>query len=151
MCMCRVFSFVVGRECLLWPVCSLGRVVLPCFILYSKAKFACFSRCFLTSCFCMSVPCMDIFWVLDLEGLVGLHRTIQPLHRYWSGLRLLWYWMVFLGNIQRSFCRFWDCIQVLHYRSFVDYDGYSIYSKGFLPTVVDTMIIWVKFNHSSPF
>ena len=30
--------------------------------------------------------------------------------------------------------------------SFVGYDGYSIYSKGFLPTV-----IWVKFTHSSPF
>ena len=25
--------------------------------------------------------------------------------------------------------------------SFVDYDGYSISSKGFLPTVVDTIII----------
>ena len=25
--------------------------------------------------------------------------------------------------------------------SFVDYDGYSIFSKGFLPTVVDTMVI----------
>ena len=24
--------------------------------------------------------------------------------------------------------------------SFVDYDGYSIYSKGFLPTVVDIMV-----------
>ena len=28
--------------------------------------------------------------------------------------------------------------------SFVDYDGYSISSKGFLPTVVDIMVIWVK-------
>ena len=35
--------------------------------------------------------------------------------------------------------------------SFVDYDGYSILSKGFLPTVVDIMVIWVKFTHSSPF
>ena len=33
--------------------------------------------------------------------------------------------------------------------SFVDYDGYSISSKGFLPTVVDTMVICVKFIHSS--
>ena len=29
--------------------------------------------------------------------------------------------------------------------SFVDYEGYSISSKGFLPTVVDIMIIWIKF------
>ena len=35
--------------------------------------------------------------------------------------------------------------------SLVDYDGYSISSKGFLPTVVDIMVIRVKFTHSSPF
>ena len=34
--------------------------------------------------------------------------------------------------------------------SFVDYDGYSISSKGTLPTVVDIMVIWVKCTHSSP-
>ena len=30
--------------------------------------------------------------------------------------------------------------------SFVDHDGYSISSKGFLPTVVDTIVIWIKFT-----
>ena len=35
--------------------------------------------------------------------------------------------------------------------SFVDYKGYSISSKGFLPTVADIIIIRVKFTHSSPF
>ena len=35
--------------------------------------------------------------------------------------------------------------------SFVDYKGYSISSKGFLPTVLDLMVIWVKFTHSCPF
>ena len=35
--------------------------------------------------------------------------------------------------------------------SSLDYDGYSISSKGFLPTVVDVMVIWVKFTHSSPY
>ena len=90
------------------------------------------------------------FWVLVLEGLVGLHRTIQLqlLQHYCLGHRLglLWYWMVCLGNEQRSFCRFWDCIQ----ESFVCYDGYSISSKGFLPTVVDVKVIWIKFMHPSP-
>ena len=37
------------------------------------------------------------------------------------------------------------------FNSFVDHDGYSISSKGFLPTVVDIMVIRVKFTHSSPF
>ena len=35
--------------------------------------------------------------------------------------------------------------------SFVDYDGYSISSKGFLPTVVDIIVILIKFTCSSPF
>ena len=35
--------------------------------------------------------------------------------------------------------------------SFVAHDGYSTSSKGFLPTVVDLVVIWVKFTHSSPF
>src|SRR5574337_689860 len=66
---------------------------LPCFILYSKAKFACYSRCFLTSCFCIPVPYNvkgHLFWVLVLEGLVGLHRTVQLqlLQCYWLGHRL---------------------------------------------------------------
>ena len=35
--------------------------------------------------------------------------------------------------------------------SFVDHDGYSFSSKGFPPAVVDIMVIWVKFTHSSLF
>ena len=35
--------------------------------------------------------------------------------------------------------------------SFIDCEGYSICSKGFLPALVDTMVICVKFTHSSPF
>ena len=63
------------------------------------------------------------FWGdVSFEGLVGLHRTtqLQLLQNYWLGHRLglLWYWMVCLGNEQRSFFRFWDCIQILHFRLF---------------------------------
>ena len=52
-----------------------------------------YSRCFLTSYFCISVPYNEkdiFFWVLVLKGLVGLHRTIQLqlLQCYWSGHRL---------------------------------------------------------------
>ena len=71
---------------------------------------------FLTSYFCIPVPYdeKDIFLgVLVLEGLIGFHRTIQLqlLQHYWYGHRLglPWYWMVCLGNKQRSFCCFWDC------------------------------------------
>ena len=124
-CPCVVFPHVVGRGCLLWPVCSLAKLhqPLPCFILYSKAKFAWSSRCCLTSYFCIPVHYNEndvFFWVLVLKGLVGLHRTVQLqlLPHYWLGHRLglPWYWTVCLGNKQRSLCHFWDCIQVQHFR-----------------------------------
>jgi len=93
--------------------------------------------------------------VLVLKGLVGLHRTIQLqlLQHYCLGHRLglLWYWMVCLGNKQRSFCLFEIAFKYCISDSFVDHDGHSISSEGFLPTVVDIMVIWVKFTHSSPF
>ena len=37
------------------------------------------------------------------------------------------------------------------FQTLVEYDGYSISSKEFLPTVVDIIVIRVKFTHSSPF
>ena len=47
-----------------------------------RSKFAYYSRYFLTSYFCIPVPYneKDIFslvLVLVLEGLIGLHRTVQ--------------------------------------------------------------------------
>ena len=72
--------------------------------------------------FCIPVPYDEkdiFFWVLVLEGLVGLLRTaqLQLLQYYWLGHRLglLWYWKVCFGNEQRSFCHFWDCIQLLYF------------------------------------
>ena len=52
---------------------------LPCSILYSKAKLACYSRHLLTSYFCIPTPYVekDLFLVLVLEGLVGLHGTVN--------------------------------------------------------------------------
>ena len=148
----RVFSCVVGRQHLLWPVHSLRKTLLAltCFVLYSQAKFACYSRYLLTSYFYIPVPYNEkgIFWgVLFLEGLVSLHRTIQLLQYYWLGHKLNslpWKWT----DIILSFLRLNTSIIL---GTLVDYDSYSISSKGFLPTVVDIIVIWVKFTHSSPF
>ena len=86
-----------------------------------------------------------LFGVLVLEGLVGLHKTLQlqlPQHYYLvidldycdtESLALITnrdHSVVF--EIASKYC-------ILD--SFVDYDGYSISSKGFLPTVVDIMVI----------
>ena len=67
-------------------------LLLPCFVLYSKAKLACYSRYLLIPTFAFQSPVMKrtSFLVLVLEGLIGLHRTVQLqlLQRYWLGHRL---------------------------------------------------------------
>ena len=124
-CPCVESSLVLLEEGVCYDQCILLAKLyqpLPCFILYSKAKFACYSRYFLISYFCIPVPYNEknILLVLVLKALLDLHRTIQLqlLQHYWSGHRLglPWYWVVCLGNEQRSFCHFWDYIQVLHFR-----------------------------------
>ena len=64
---------------------------------------------------------------VPLPSPEGLLRNVQfkLLQYYWLGHRfgLPWYWMVCLGNEQRSFCHFWDRIQVLHFRLFCWHDG----------------------------
>ena len=95
------------------------------------------------------------FGVLVLKGLVGLHRTIQLqlLQHYSSGHRLglLWYWRVALETNTDHYVFFETASKYCILESFVDYDGYSISSKGFPPTVVDIMVIWVNFTHPSLF
>jgi len=82
--------------------------------------------------------------VLVLEGLVGLHRTVQPS-----------FFSIIGGGIDLDYCDIeWFALETKRNHSvfeiaskycildsFVDYGGYSIASKGFLPTVVDIMVI----------
>ena len=127
MSICRVFSSVVGRECLLWPVHSLGKTLLAFALLHSilQGQICLLLQVSLDFLLLHSSPVEwngHLFWVIVLEDLVGHHRTVQfqLLQHYWLGHRLglLWYWMVYLGNEQRWFCHFWDCTQDLHFRLF---------------------------------
>ena len=72
-----------------------------------------------------------------LEGLVGLHRTIelQLLQRDYCHTELF----ALVTNRHHSvvFEIASSCIS----DSFVDHDGYSIFPKGFLPIVVDITVI----------
>ena len=83
--------------------------------------------------------------MLVLEGLVDLHRTVQlqSLQRYWLRHSLDYHdidWFALETNrdhsvifeIASKYC-------ILNY--LVDHVGYSISSKGSLPTVVDIMVI----------
>ena len=85
--------------------------------------------------------------MLVLEGLVGLYTTIQ--------LQLLQHCSIASRDIDLDYCdtewfaletnRDHSVILRLHlsttFWTLVDYDSYSISSKGFLPTVVDTVVI----------
>ena len=62
---------------------------LPCFILYSKAKFACYPGVSWLPTITFQSPIMKrtFLGMLVLKGFVGLHRTIQLqiLQHYQSG------------------------------------------------------------------
>ena len=80
--------------------------------------------------------------MLVLKGLVGLHGTIQlQLFQYYTGRGIdLDYhdieWFALETNRDHSVV-FEIAYKYCILDSFVDHDGYSISSKGFLPTVVD--------------
>jgi len=83
--------------------------------------------------------------VLVLEALVGLHRTIQLqlLQHYWWDIDLDYCdieWFALESNRDHSVI-FETASKYYILDSFFDYEGYSISSKGFLPTVVDIMVI----------
>ena len=77
--------------------------------------------------------------MLVLKGLVSLHRTIQLqlLQHYWLGHRLGYRdikWFALETNGDHSVI-FEIASKYCISNSFVDHDGYSISSKGVLPTV----------------
>ena len=123
---------------LIFPIFLKRSLALP-FLLFSSISLYC--------------PLMKAFWSLlailwnsafssrKSSRFQGTGQ-LQLLWHQWLGhrLRLLRCWMDCLGNEPRSllFLR-------LHPRTafwtLVDYEGYSISSKQFLPTVVDIMVI----------
>ena len=129
---------------------SLGKTLLAFALLHStlQGQIYLLLRYFLTSYFCIPVPYneKDIFFgVLVLNSLVGL---IEPFNfSFFSvtdwGIGLDYHgieWFASEMNRDHSVIleiAFKYCIS----DSFVDHHGYSISSKGFLPTVVDIMVI----------
>ena len=82
--------------------------------------------------------------MLVLKGLVGLHRTIelQLLQHYGWGIDLEYCdieWFALEMNRDHSVI-FEIASKYCISDSFVDHDGYSISSEGFLPAVVDIMV-----------
>ena len=80
-----------------------------------------------------------------MTGVVGLHRTIQLqlLQHYWLGHSLDYCdieWFALETNRDHSVI-FEIASKYCISDSFVDHDGYSMSFKGFVPTVVDMMVI----------
>ena len=138
---CRVVSWLVGKGCLLSPPCSFDRTLLALALIrfVLPGQTCLLFQVFLDFLVFHSSPIWwkgHLFWVLVLEGLVGLHRTIQLqlLCHQWlgHGLGLPWCWMASLGNELRPFCHFWDCTQVLHFGVFYWLWGPLHFFSGFL-------------------
>ena len=101
---------------------------------------------FLTSYFCIPFPSdeKDMFFLVLVLGLVSLHRTIQLQILSISGwsIDLDYYnieWFALEMNSDHPFVfevAPKDCIS----NSLVDYKGYTISSKGFLPTAVGIVV-----------
>ena len=162
MSICRVFSCVVGRGCLLRPVCYLGKTLLVFALLHFvfQGQTCLWLQVSLDFLLLHSSPLwwkgnLFFFFALVLEGLVGLHRPFNFNFFSVSGWGIdLDYcdieWFALETNQDHSVT--FEIAPRQHIlNSFVAYEGYSISSKGFLPTVVDTMVIWIKFAQSRPF
>ena len=79
------------------------------------------------------------------KGLAGLHRTVQLqlLQHYWMRHRLDYCdieWVALETNRDHSVI-FEIASKYCILDSSIDYEGYSISSKGFLPIVVDIMAL----------
>ena len=142
-------------------MCSLGKTVSLC-----PASF-CTPRWNLPvipgiswlSIFAFQSPLMKrtyfFFLVLILEGLVDLHWTcqFQLLSICGRGIDLDYCdieWLALETNQDTSFI-FKIAPKYCISDSFVDYEDYSISCKGFLSTVVDIMVFWIKFTLSIHF
>ena len=129
-------------------MCSFGRTLLAFVLLHSvfQGQIYVLLLVFLDSYFGIPVSYneSDIFWGCFLEGLLGLHRTVQLqlLQCYWLGIDLDYCnieWFALEMNRDHSVIFQIASKYCISY-SFVDHDGYSISSEGFLAAVVDIMV-----------
>ena len=85
------------------------------------------------------------------RSLIGLHKTVQLLDISGWGIDLEYFDIeLFALETNRDHPVIFEVVpKYCILDSFVDLEGYSISSKGFLSIVVDIMVIRIKFAHSS--
>ena len=114
----------------------------------TQAKFACYSRCFLTFYFCIPVPYneKDIFFVCQFQNVLQVFIELFNFSFFsvtgW-GIDLDYCDIEgFALEMNRDhFVIFEIASKYCILDSFFYYDSYSISSKRFSPTVVDIMVI----------
>ena len=140
--MSRVLSLVLLEEGICYDQYILLTKLLAFYLLHflSKSKIFHFPGYLLTSYFCIQIGYHEkghlCVCVLVLEGVVGLHRTtqLQFIHNYSVGIILDYCdieWFALEMNRDHSVIleiASKYCIS----DSFVDHDGYSVSSEGFL-------------------
>ena len=155
--MCRVFSFAVGRGCLLWPVCSLGKSLLaPASFHIPRPNLPVTPGVSWLPTFAFQAPIMKRTSFLHVCSKRSCRSSKN--HSTSASSALLVRAQTWITVILNGFPWKWRDHSVVFETaskycisdSLVDHDGYSISSKGFLPTG-DIMVIWVKFTYSSPF
>ena len=156
----HLIFWVVGKWCLLWPMCFLDKTLIAFVLLHFVLQGQ--------TCILLQVV-LDFlllhfnpqwlkghsFLFFSLRRYCHLHRTnqVQLLWHQWLGHRLglLWCWMTCLGNKLKSLCCFGGCTQVLHFGLFWWLWRLLHSSKGLKPTVVVVMVTWIEFTHFHPF
>ena len=146
MSMCRFISCFVGWGSWLCPVPSLGKTLLTIVLLHSVLRG---QICLLVQVFLNFLPLHSspLLWNGHLFLAVSSRRScrvfIKPFNFSFFSITVwaqTWTTMILNGlpwkrtEIILSFLRLYPSTA---FRTLVDYDGYSISSKGFLPTVVD--------------
>ena len=111
---------------------------LTCFVLYSTAKFACCFRYLLTSYLCIPVPYIekDIFWGCQFQkvmqvfiesfsffSITGRGIDLDCCDTEWFALETSPDHLVIFETVSK-----------FAFQTLVNCEGYSISSKGFLPT-----------------
>ena len=155
MYMCRVIFWVAARWCFLWPVSSLGKTLLTFALLHFvlQSQTCLLTRYLFTSYFCISIPIMKghLLWgVSSRKSCRSLYNCSTSASSALVVGTQTWITVV-LNSLPCEQTEVILSYLRLHpstaFWTLVDYKGYSISSKGLFPTVVDTMIMWIKFTH----
>ena len=128
--MCRVIPCVVEKWCLLWPSWQNSDSLCSASFCTPRPNLPIIQGISWLPTFAFQSPMMNkiSFLVLDLGGLLGLHRTDQLLWHQWLRHRfgLLSCSMFCLGMNHNHSVIFKFALKYCISGSFVDYEGHSI-------------------------